>query len=68
MEITAAATGIPVLNLDDSIQFFIDTLGFSQESKHEGTAGLKCENCLIHLWQAGDPNRPAGSAYCLSVL
>ena len=51
MKITAAATGIPVSNLDNSIRFFIDTLGFSQEFKHEGTAELKLENCLILLWR-----------------
>ena len=56
MKITAAASVIPVTNLDDSIQFFTKSLGFKQEFRHGEYAGLERGNCLLHLSQHDNPN------------
>ena len=56
MQITAAASVIPVSNLDASIQFFTESLGFKQEFRYGEYAGLERGNCLLHLTQHGNPN------------
>ena len=56
MEISAAATVVPVTDLEASIQFFIETLGFKEEFRHDGYVGLERDNCLVHLSRAGNPN------------
>ena len=63
MKITAAASVIPVTNLDASIQFFTESMGFHQKFRVEQYAGLERENCLLHLSHESNPNTGApGSA------
>ena len=62
MKITAAASILPVANLDDSIRFFTKSMGFTQEFRHGDYAGLERGNCLIHLSQHENHTGKPGSA------
>ena len=56
MKITAAASVVPVTNLDASIQFYTESLGFKQEFRYGKYAGLERGNCLLHLSQHANLN------------
>ena len=59
MKITSAATVMPVNDVDASIRFYVDVLGFSEQFKFGNYAGVEREGCLIHLSQIGNPNTAA---------
>ena len=63
MIITAAASVLPVSNIDDSIEFFTGAMGFKEKFRFGEYAGLERENCLLHLSHESNPNTGApGSA------
>lgn len=58
MVITSAATVFPVSDLETSLAFYIEKLGFSQAFRVDQYAGLSRDNCLLHLSESNDPDRP----------
>ena len=56
MKITGAATVMPVSDIDASLRFFTQVLGFTQEFRFKEYAGVERDNCLIHLSRIGNPN------------
>ena len=56
MKITGAATVLPVSNVDASIRFFTEVLGFNRDFRFGDYAGVERENCLIHLSLHSNPN------------
>lgn len=64
MKITGAATVFPVSNLDASLRHYVDVLGFSQDFRFGQYAGIKRDECCLHLSQFGNPNcgRPGTGA------
>jgi catechol 2,3-dioxygenase-like lactoylglutathione lyase family enzyme len=56
MKTTAAATVFPVSDLDASLRFFTQVLGFSEDFRFGQYAGVRRDDCRIHLSAAGNPN------------
>jgi catechol 2,3-dioxygenase-like lactoylglutathione lyase family enzyme len=56
MKITAAASVFPVKNLDTSLRDFVDVLGFAEDFRFGQYAGIKRDNCCLHLSAHGNPN------------
>ena len=59
MGLTGAATVMPVRDLDASLRFYTDVLGFRQEFRFDSYAGVERDGCLIHLSLQGNPNTSA---------
>lgn len=61
MNAYSAATVIMVVNLDRSLAFYKDVLGFAEDFRFGNYAGLKLGEVLVHLSQFGNPNsKPPG--------
>jgi len=56
MNITGSATLFPVSNLDVSLQYYRDVLGFAEYFSFGQYAGVKRDACYLHLSQQGNPN------------
>jgi catechol 2,3-dioxygenase-like lactoylglutathione lyase family enzyme len=56
MKITGAATVFPVTNLDASLAYFLNVLGFKEDFRFGQYAGIKHGECCLHLSQQGNPN------------
>lgn len=56
MKINGAAAVFPVSDLDASLRYFIDVLGFSQDFRFGPYAGIKRDDCCLHLSAPGNPN------------
>lgn len=56
MQINSSATVLPVSNLDESLRYFSDVLGFREEFRFGQYAGIERDECRIHLSQQGNPN------------
>jgi catechol 2,3-dioxygenase-like lactoylglutathione lyase family enzyme len=56
MKITNSATVLPVRDLDASLRYFRDVLGFREEFRFGEYAGIAQGECCIHLSQQGNPN------------
>jgi catechol 2,3-dioxygenase-like lactoylglutathione lyase family enzyme len=62
MQAHAAATVLMVTDLERSLRFYLDGLGFEQEFRFGNYVGLKYGPVQIHLSQVGNPSaKPAGS-------
>ncbi|MFW6060970.1 MAG: bleomycin resistance protein [Phycisphaeraceae bacterium] len=59
MKITAAATVLPVRDIDQSLRYFTEVLGFTQEFRFDNYASIERDRALIHLSQQGNPNTAA---------
>lgn len=69
MKLTAAAPVFPVADLDASVRFFVDKLGFHEEFRYEGIyAGIERDHCLIHLSKQSNPNTSAPGTATLYVF
>jgi len=56
MKINSAATVFTVSNLDASLRYYVDMLGFREDFRFGQYAGIAREECRIHLSQQGNPN------------
>jgi uncharacterized glyoxalase superfamily protein PhnB len=56
MKINSAATMFPVSDLDAALGYYQDVLGFEQEFRFGRYAGIKRNECRIHLSEQGNPN------------
>jgi catechol 2,3-dioxygenase-like lactoylglutathione lyase family enzyme len=56
MKITNSATVFPVRDLDASLCFFTAVLGFREEFRFGLYAGIRRDECRIHLSQQSNPN------------
>jgi catechol 2,3-dioxygenase-like lactoylglutathione lyase family enzyme len=56
MNINSFAAVLTVSNLDASLQYYVDVLGFREEFRFGNYAGLIRDECRIHLSQQGNPN------------
>lgn len=66
MKAHAAATVLMVTDLERSLRFYMDALGFEQEFRFGIYVGLKYGPVQIHLTQSGNPDAQpvgAGSVY-----
>jgi catechol 2,3-dioxygenase-like lactoylglutathione lyase family enzyme len=62
MKAQCAATTFMVSNLDRSLAFYRDVLGFTEDFRFGNYAGMNLGTVQIHLSQVGNPNsKPAGS-------
>ncbi|MFA9479061.1 bleomycin resistance protein [Phycisphaerales bacterium AB-hyl4] len=68
MKITGAATVLPVRDLEASLRFFIDHLGFAEEFRFGNYAGVQCERLMLHLSQQGNPNTAEPGTGCVYVF
>jgi catechol 2,3-dioxygenase-like lactoylglutathione lyase family enzyme len=72
MKITGAATMFPVRDVEAALRYYVDVLGFAQEFRFGNYAGVRRDECRIHLSQQGNPNTgPPGTGsvylYCDEV-
>ena len=67
MKINSAATMFPVSDLDAALGYYTVVLGFEQEFRFGQYAGIKRNDCRIHLSEQGNPNtgRPGTGAVYL---
>lgn len=56
MKIHGAAAVLPVSDLDASLRYFVDVLGFSEDFRFGQYAGIKRDDCCLHLSAHGNPN------------
>lgn len=56
MKINSSASVIPVSDLDAALRHYIEVLGFREEFRFGQYAGIKRDECHIHLSQQGNPN------------
>lgn len=56
MKINSSATVLPVSDLDASLRYFAEVLGFREEFRFGQYAGIERDECHIHLSQHGNPN------------
>lgn len=56
MKIHGAATVFPVRDVDASLRYFVDVLGFTEEFRFGEYAGIQRDDCCIHLSAEGNPN------------
>ncbi|HWL10791.1 MAG TPA: VOC family protein [Planctomicrobium sp.] len=56
MKIHNAAVVLTVSDLDVSLRYFVDTLGFREDFRFGQYAGIKYDACCIHLSLLGNPN------------
>ncbi|MEX0655070.1 MAG: VOC family protein [Phycisphaeraceae bacterium] len=56
MKINGAAAVFPVSDLDASLRYFIDVLGFSEDFRFGQYAGIKRDDCCLHLSAHSNPN------------
>jgi catechol 2,3-dioxygenase-like lactoylglutathione lyase family enzyme len=56
MKINGAATVFPVTDLDASLRYFIDVLGFREDFRFGQYAGIQRDECRLHLAAIGNPN------------
>ena len=68
MKITGAATMFPVSNLEVSLRFFKDVLGFSEDFRFGQYAGIKRDDCCIHLSAHGNPNTGTPGSACIYIF
>jgi uncharacterized glyoxalase superfamily protein PhnB len=61
MKTQCAATVFSVTNLDASLKFYVDVLGFTEDFRFGEYAGIKHGNVSIHLSQNHTDMRPPGS-------
>ncbi|WOO41386.1 glyoxalase superfamily protein [Rubellicoccus peritrichatus] len=59
MNINCAATVLTVKDVDTSIRFYTDILGFEEDFRFGEYAGIKCGSVQIHLSQYDNPNMKA---------
>lgn len=67
MKINSAATVFTVSDLDDALSYYTEVLGFEEDFRFGQYAGIKRDDCYIHLSQQGNPNTGVvggGSVYC----
>ena len=64
MKITGFAAMFPVSDLDASLRYFIDVLGFSEDFRFGQYAGIKRDKCCLHLSAHGNPNTGAPGTGC----
>lgn len=68
MKITGAATMFPVSDLDASLRFFTEVLGFSEDFRFGKYAGIKKDECCIHLSAYGNPNTGTPGSACIYIF
>lgn len=56
MNILSAASVFPVSDLEASLRFFIDVLGFREDFRFGPYAGIKRDNCRLHLSAHRNPD------------
>ncbi len=56
MTINSAASVFPVSDLNASLRYYIDVLGFVEDFRFGQYAGIKRDNCCLHLSAHGNPN------------
>ncbi len=56
MPLTGAASVLPVSDLQASLSYFTDVLGFDRDFAFDTYAGVARDRCLIHLSLHGNPN------------
>lgn len=56
MNITRFAAVLFVSDLDASLKFFVDVLGFCEEFRFGQYAGVQRDECRLHLSQQENPN------------
>lgn len=56
MKINGAAAVFPVSDLDASLRYFIGVLGFSEDFRVGQYAGIKRDDCCLHLSAHTNPN------------
>jgi len=62
MKTQCAATTFMVSDIDKSLAFYKDVLGFTEDFRFGNYAGINHGDVLVHLSQNGNPNsKPAGS-------
>lgn len=59
MKLNGAAAIFPVSDLDASLRYFIDVLGFSEDFRFGQYAGIKLDDCCLHLSAHSNPNTGA---------
>ncbi len=68
MKITGTATMFPVSDLDASLRFFTGALGFSEDFRFGNCAGVKRDDCCIHLSAYGNPNTGTPGSACIYIF
>jgi catechol 2,3-dioxygenase-like lactoylglutathione lyase family enzyme len=62
MQAQSAATTLMVSNLDRSLTYYKDVLGFTEDFRFGNYAGVKIGEVQVHLSQFGNPNsKPVGA-------
>lgn len=56
MKINSAATVFTVSDLDASLKYCVEVLGFREAFRFGQYAGIERDACLIHLSEQGNPN------------
>ncbi|QDU25633.1 Bleomycin resistance protein [Anatilimnocola aggregata] len=56
MKINSAATVFTVTDLDASLRYYVDVLGFREAFRFGQYAGIERDECRLHLSQQGNPN------------
>ncbi|MEM7627448.1 MAG: VOC family protein [Planctomycetota bacterium] len=56
MKINSAAAVFPVSDLDASLRYFTEVLGFSEDFRVDQYAGIKLDGCCLHLSHHSNPN------------
>ncbi|NJL30528.1 MAG: VOC family protein [Phycisphaerales bacterium] len=68
MKVTGSATMFPVSDLDASLRFFVEVLGFSEDFRFGKYAGIKKGECCIHLSAFGNPNTGKPGSACIYIF
>lgn len=66
MKVHSFAAVFPVRDLDASLRYFVEVLGFREEFRFGQYAGIVQGECRLHLSQQGNPNAGppgTGAAY-----
>ncbi|MFG0250487.1 MAG: VOC family protein [Phycisphaeraceae bacterium JB051] len=67
MKINSSAAVLPVSDLDASLRYFIDVLGFAEDFRFEQYAGIKRDDCCIHLSAHDKPGSGKVYIFCDDV-
>jgi catechol 2,3-dioxygenase-like lactoylglutathione lyase family enzyme len=58
IELDSAVPVLPSLDIDASVSFFREKLGFSLAFQYPDYAGVERGSVQIHFWHCGDPSIP----------
>jgi catechol 2,3-dioxygenase-like lactoylglutathione lyase family enzyme len=56
VKITGSAVVMPVGDVDASLKFYVEVLGFHEEFRFGNYAGVERDGCMIHLSMKDNPN------------